>query len=419
MAGCDFCGERPAILYCRADSAKLCLSCDQHVHAANALSKKHVRSQICDNCGGEPASVRCATDGLVLCQECDWDAHGSCSVAAAHDRCPIEGFSGCPTAVELAASWGLEIVEEKTKKTTSYEWNGLIEELMVPNSSSVIYSNCGGELMKKMRNPSCGKQKQVILKQLLDLMADGDPEGDGEDVEPRTPSSGAWRQAPENFGVPNEEAPPAPAPAPAHGGGFTSLLMSQTTSHQKGNNIHWNGGNCEQQGTQIWDFNLGRLMGHDEPGNVDYTGNETMYSVKTYGELLQEASSAKRRGVDSFNPQDDVIPFSNPANNPTQSQGLATSESNNLPDSGFNSSKSLQFSDKSILIKTDSAAAGMTKVEMEILAKNRGNAMQRYKEKKKTRRYDKHIRYESRKARADTRKRVKGRFVKASEAPAG
>ncbi|KAF7846357.1 hypothetical protein BT93_L4504 [Corymbia citriodora subsp. variegata] len=43
--------------------------------------------------------------------------------------------------------------------------------------------------------------------------------------------------------------------------------------------------------------------------------------------------------------------------------------------------------------------------------------MLRYKEKKKNRRYDKHIRYESRKARADTRKRVKGRFVKASEAP--
>jgi hypothetical protein len=32
-------------------------------------------------------------------------------------------------------------------------------------------------------------------------------------------------------------------------------------------------------------------------------------------------------------------------------------------------------------------------------------------------RYDKHIRYESRKARADTRKRVKGRFVKTTEAP--
>jgi len=30
-------------------------------------------------------------------------------------------------------------------------------------------------------------------------------------------------------------------------------------------------------------------------------------------------------------------------------------------------------------------------------------------------RFDKHIRYESRKARADTRKRVRGRFVKATD----
>lgn len=46
----------------------------------------------------------------------------------------------------------------------------------------------------------------------------------------------------------------------------------------------------------------------------------------------------------------------------------------------------------------------------------RGNAMIRYKEKKKARMYEKKIRYASRKARADVRKRVKGRFVKAGEA---
>lgn len=56
-------------------------------------------------------------------------------------------------------------------------------------------------------------------------------------------------------------------------------------------------------------------------------------------------------------------------------------------------------------------------VDIEPLAQNRDNAMLRYKEKKKHRRYDKQIRYESRKTRADTRKRFKGRFVKASEAP--
>ncbi|XP_058091773.1 LOW QUALITY PROTEIN: putative zinc finger protein At1g68190 [Magnolia sinica] len=43
----------------------------------------------------------------------------------------------------------------------------------------------------------------------------------------------------------------------------------------------------------------------------------------------------------------------------------------------------------------------------------RGNAMMRYKEKKKVRIHEKRIRYASRKARADVRKRVKGRFIKA------
>uniref|UniRef100_A0A7C9CZX7 CCT domain-containing protein n=1 Tax=Opuntia streptacantha TaxID=393608 RepID=A0A7C9CZX7_OPUST len=57
----------------------------------------------------------------------------------------------------------------------------------------------------------------------------------------------------------------------------------------------------------------------------------------------------------------------------------------------------------------------MSQADMEQLAETRGKAMQRYKEKKKTRRYEKQIRYESRKARAETRKRVKGRFVKTSD----
>ncbi|CAL9167466.1 unnamed protein product [Musa hybrid cultivar] len=46
----------------------------------------------------------------------------------------------------------------------------------------------------------------------------------------------------------------------------------------------------------------------------------------------------------------------------------------------------------------------------------RDSAVMRYKEKKKKRRFLKKIRYASRKARADVRKRIKGRFVKAGEA---
>ncbi|CAH8343575.1 unnamed protein product [Eruca vesicaria subsp. sativa] len=46
----------------------------------------------------------------------------------------------------------------------------------------------------------------------------------------------------------------------------------------------------------------------------------------------------------------------------------------------------------------------------------RNNAVMRYKEKKKARKFDKRVRYASRKARADVRRRVKGRFIKAGEA---
>lgn len=48
----------------------------------------------------------------------------------------------------------------------------------------------------------------------------------------------------------------------------------------------------------------------------------------------------------------------------------------------------------------------------EINSQERDSALSRYKEKKKTRRYEKHIRYESRKIRAEGRTRVRGRFAK-------
>ncbi|KAE8660767.1 B-box type zinc finger protein with CCT domain isoform 4 [Hibiscus syriacus] len=54
--------------------------------------------------------------------------------------------------------------------------------------------------------------------------------------------------------------------------------------------------------------------------------------------------------------------------------------------------------------------------ESSFQSSTRSNAVMRYKEKKKTRKFEKRVRYASRKARADVRKRVKGRFVKVGDA---
>ncbi|KAH9553929.1 hypothetical protein CY35_08G038000 [Sphagnum magellanicum] len=135
---CDFCGEGRATVYCRADSARLCLSCDRHVHGANALSRRHLRTLLCEGCNLRPSAVRCPEENNVaLCQSCDWDSHGrmrrrrnsgsnnsnrnsssSAAVVVAasaassqhHTRHPFDCFSGCPSAAELSILWGCDLL---------------------------------------------------------------------------------------------------------------------------------------------------------------------------------------------------------------------------------------------------------------------------------------------------------------------
>ncbi|KAH7570551.1 hypothetical protein JRO89_XS05G0131500 [Xanthoceras sorbifolium] len=502
---CDFCSDQIAVLYCRADSAKLCLFCDQHVHSANLLSRKHVRSQICDNCSGEPVSVRCATDNLVLCQECDWDAHGSCSVSASHDRVPIEGFSGCPSALELSFVWGFDLEDKKPGQTARFGGSGYCQDLVVGpmELSSWMYKPSMSEegamsvqdlmvpndpAMFSRQSPSCGKLKQVIYKQLVELLkrdlmgnegggqnnniddnnssfnnnnnnnnnsnnnnnVDGGGGSGGENLVPTTPNiKSGWLENDmeainglENGGMEAAAVNGCVQELLQQQTPFTSLLMmqqGQVDAKESDENMLW-AGNSGGQSAQIWDFHLGRLRGNEESSQLEaYGANDAVFMIKNFGELMKEASLTNMEmfgDIYQMNcpiTHDDMASFNNNnSNNPAANQGPATSESNSQSmvrsssgsafgkPKGSTSSKDSQLMEQSFLVGHDGLRiTTATKADLELLAQNRGNAMQRYKEKKKTRRYDKHIRYESRKARADTRKRVKGRFVKASEAPDG
>ncbi|XP_010540419.1 PREDICTED: zinc finger protein CONSTANS-LIKE 15 [Tarenaya hassleriana] len=418
---CDFCGERTAVLFCRADTAKLCLLCDQHVHAANLLSRKHVRSQICDNCGNEPVSVRCFTDNLFLCQKCDWDGHGSCSVSS------VEGFSGCPSAVELAAVWGLDLVGRKGEEEEEEEEVPLMmENFGLSLDSWVSGSNGVQELIVpnefKKQSPSREKYKQVVYEQLEELLkrdlvgGDGDSDGDGDgddgegegevvmvpEIQERL---GGWTEDLDGIsgGAAVTEEPRTTS--------FTSLLMYQTEQEhgsEGGNGMLWNANRSGGQSTQIWDFHSGRSRGPEEPNRLEsgYVTTGPTFTIKNFTNLMNETYPTNPKSFRD-NCQDE-------SNRSTSGQGPATSESNNLPN---NNSNDLHFTDQFIGSSSKTTGLAATMADPERVAQNRGNAMQRYKEKKKNRRYDKTIRYESRKARADTRMRVKGRFVKASEAP--
>ncbi|XP_043723270.1 zinc finger protein CONSTANS-LIKE 15-like isoform X4 [Telopea speciosissima] len=377
---CDFCSEEIAVLYCRADSAKLCLFCDRHVHSANAVSSKHLRSQICDNCNSELASIRCSTDNLVLCQECDWDAHGLSSVSASHDRSPLEGFSGSPSPLELASIWGLDLGGDKKSPPPPMmpptgdhmvvfpDWSSLdlvmlvdplayksgsaatttFQELVVPNDKKshmypdVPCADMTPATSKRQQSCSNGKRKLVILKQLVELLGRGLPD----DLRPGTPGRTSAQQ-----------------------GKVEGLDFRSKVDRAMDENIS---------------------LHHQAP----YT------SMLPDSVVLRQNDGLAENNILWANPPEQASQTN--SNNPAASQGATIAESNNVP--------------MPVLTRDETMPAAIMEVDMELLTKNRGNAMLRYKEKKKTRRYDNHIRYESRKVRADTRKRVKGRFAKASGA---
>ncbi|XP_052484791.1 B-box zinc finger protein 19 isoform X2 [Gossypium raimondii] len=73
---CDVCESAAAIIFCAADEAALCRSCDEKVHMCNKLASRHVRVGLAD-----PSDVpRCdicenAPDGSSLCLQCDMIVH--------------------------------------------------------------------------------------------------------------------------------------------------------------------------------------------------------------------------------------------------------------------------------------------------------------------------------------------------------
>ncbi|PNT65006.1 hypothetical protein BRADI_4g35950v3 [Brachypodium distachyon] len=80
---CDVCESAVAVLFCAADEAALCRSCDEKVHLCNKLASRHVRVGLadpnklvrCDICENSPAFFYCDIDGTSLCLSCDMAVH--------------------------------------------------------------------------------------------------------------------------------------------------------------------------------------------------------------------------------------------------------------------------------------------------------------------------------------------------------
>ncbi|RAL43537.1 hypothetical protein DM860_012678 [Cuscuta australis] len=354
---CDFCGSETAVLYCRPDSAKLCLGCDREVHSTNPLFTKHSRSLLCDACDSSPATIFCCTHSSVFCQNCDWESH-SLSLSPAHVRRPLEGFSGCPSVAELLAVFGFQDVGKKDLSPDGDDGSGVdgISDYLVWDSPAVVnlddfivapvddsnpnFQAMGVPPLPKNRNAACGQHKEQILSQLRD-MSKLAPNlcGDEEEHEPAV--DGFQSIENELNGLFGESE-----------SGFEQNMESALVPYSEPGDFQWSDGVGDQG------FALALLHGIDEK---NCSMSEKDSSVVGIGS--GEASS--------------------------RDEGQSNHSSN-----------------------TETFQAIPRSAPREINPRDREIAISRYKEKKKTRTYEKKIRYESRKARAESRIRIKGRFAK-------
>jgi hypothetical protein len=191
---CDYCSSAVAVLHCRADSALLCLPCDRLVHSANALSRRHSRAPLCSSCFSHPASFRHVSSSRLptsshqfLCSDCDVGSD------PAPLKFQVESFSGCPSAFELARSWGIDIrpscpglVADPDPIWSEMDYSSflavdpVLRELYVPSDPPLEHNN-------RRRTEKFQEMKDDLVSQLMEMGKREDDNNTPKAIGPDTP----------------------------------------------------------------------------------------------------------------------------------------------------------------------------------------------------------------------------------------
>lgn len=380
---CDFCGEQRSIVYCRSDAASLCLSCDRNVHSANALSRRHSRTLVCERCNSQPAFVRCVEERMSLCQNCDWMGHTGSNTGPVHRRQPVNCYSGCPSAAELSEIWSflldfpsvddstceqgmgsMSITDNRPRDCQGSQGKKKVQNAYLLMDKSTVWMNSASPLLDpnlhnvdQIAGPSCSTTPKVFLSEAKGpALCEDDGLYDDFDMDEIDLSIENYE---EFFGVTHNN------PEQLFDDG---LFGTKDIS----------GSNCP--GAYATEGSWGGRVNMPACSNI--ASADSIMSCKTEPNMRfsQQAHSG--------------VPFS----------GLTDSSAGDFQDCGASSIP--------ILGEPPWAPPGPENS----VSCSRSDAVLRYKEKKKARKFEKKVRYESRKARADVRRRVKGRFVKAGDA---
>ncbi|KAK8562566.1 hypothetical protein V6N12_010642 [Hibiscus sabdariffa] len=402
---CDFCRGVRAVVYCKADSARLCLRCDGCVHSANLLSCRHARSLLCEKCNSQPAVVRCLDEKLSLCQDCDWNCNGCSSMG--HRREPLNCYTGCPSLAEFRRIW------------SSVLDAGVPIGGALPDNDD-CFTNCSNQREQ-------GESLALAGTKLDELKS--------------TPKLKPWIEPSCLISTNANCMPCARDKEPLFS---EASNMPKGYSNLKDFKVPVGDDLCE--GLNMNDFQLtfeteNEILGcsPDQPGyQFESVGTDCILMENTLS--VTESDGHIENTVEaSSSGQKECVPFPSPQVGGLASMMASMTGNSNcvLTNPGCNINLGYPGGQiPSTMVRSLSNIAGENspadyqdcglspvfltgesswESNLEVSCPQaRDKAKMRYKEKKKTRTFGKQIRYASRKARADTRKRVKGRFVKAA-----
>lgn len=362
---CDFCGEAKPLVYCRADAARLCLGCDRQVHAANSVSSRHPRSLLCDACRAAAAAIFCPSHRRLLCSNCDYDSHRAGGLVH-QDRRPVESFSGCPTAAELVSLVGVGIDEKSVVEGGDEDGSDgwLVEEGWMWATPPVF--------------------------SLDDLIV------------PTTSCHGF-----QAIGI-----PPLPKNRNSTCGEHKEEIVQQLHELIKSESHVIND---YEDLEQVMKFQTPVPQQNLQPGNL---GSDVDHDGTCIVVPACESHDNKLRGKhnDCQEPTDTsaaVFPHEHITEDPPVVNLLSVDETADIQANASNANAADPDTEHTLIRQNAPSLPLRSKHEFPFA--NRDSVLSRYKEKRKTRRYDKHVRYESRKIRADSRTRIKGRFAKANQ----
>nr|AEP02834.1 heading day 1 [Oryza rufipogon] len=348
---CDGCRAAPSVVYCRADAAYLCASCDARVHAANRVASRHERVRVCEACEQAPAALACRADAAALCVACDVQVHSANPLARRHQRVPVAPLP----AITIPAT-------------------SVLAEAVVATATVL------------------GDKDEEVDSWLL-LSKDSDNNNNNNNNNDNDNNDNNNSNSSNNgmyFGEVDEY--------------FDLVGYNSYYDNRIENNQDQQYGMHEQQEQQQQQQEMQKEFAEKEGSECVVPSQITMLSEQQhsgYGVVGADQAASMTAGVSAYT---DSI---------SNSISFSSMEAGIVPDSTV-----IDMPNSSIL--TPAGAINLfsgpsLQMSLHFSSMDREARVLRYREKKKARKFEKTIRYETRKAYAEARPRIKGRFAKRSD----